>query len=326
MSTLKEIDKEILTLIQKRVSLLQNQNEDSNSLNEEQKKSIENKLVRDLKIQEEAITKNRSIGYLGPVGTFSNQIAIDVFSSIADLVPLNSIPDVFNEVSKGNIDNGIVPIENSINGSIVHTIDMLLQNTTNISAEATLNINHCFLSNSEPKNITHIYSHPQPFGQCWNWIKINYPNAELVEMSSTGSASKKASTEKNSGTIGSKILTDLYPIKLVEENIQDSTINQTRFLIIGKSIDHVDGPYKTSLSITLKDKPGSLFQLLQAFQKENISLTRIESRPSKLQTWCYNFLIDFEGNQKDPTISKILENLNTFAFSINVLGSYRKVI
>ena len=326
MSELETIDKEIMSLIRKRVEILVKNSPESKTLLTAKSDRIEKRILKDLKIQEDTLKKNKTVGYLGPEGTFSHQMSLEVFSTAAELIPFKSIDDVFTEVAKGNIDNGIVPIENSINGSIVHTLDMLLQNIVSIQAEATLDINHCLFSNCSTDKITKIYSHSQPIGQCWQWLQKNYPKADYIETSSTTAAIQKALVEPDSAAIASKLSSDHYAIKLIKENIQDLAINQTRFLVIGEPINQVKGEYKTSISVTLKDRPGALFELLQAFQQENINLTRIESRPSRIEAWCYNFLIDFEGNTKDVKVIKVMEKLNSFVFSVNVLGSYRKVI
>lgn len=326
MKNLETIDKEIMSLLRERVELLSKGSPQTKEAIAAKSDSVEKRILRDLKIQEDTLRKNKTVGYLGPEGTFSHQMSLEIFSASAELKPLKSIDDVFIEVAKGNLDNGIVPIENSINGSIVHTQDMLMQNIVSIQAEATLDINHCLFSNSPIDSIARIYSHSQPIGQCWQWLQKNYPKAEYIETSSTTAAIQKAMAEPGSAAIGSKISSDHYKIKLLKENIQDLEINQTRFLVIGEPITQVKGNYKTSISVTLKDKPGALFELLQAFQQAQINLTRIESRPSRIEAWCYNFLIDFEGNIKDDKVSKVMEKLKTFVFAVNVLGSYRKVI
>lgn len=326
MSELENIDKEIMSLLRKRVELLVKNSPEAPAVLSAKSDRIEKRILKDLKIQEDTLKKNKTVGYLGPEGTFSHQMSLEIFSSAAELIPLKSIDEVFIEVAKGNINNGIVPIENSINGSIVHTLDMLLQNIVSIQAEATLDINHCLFSNFTADKVTKIFSHSQPIGQCWQWLQKNYPKADYIETSSTTTAIQKALEEPNSAAIASKLSSDHYAIKLLKENIQDLAINQTRFLVIGEAINQVKGDYKTSISVTLKDRPGALFELLQAFQQEGINLTRIESRPSRIEAWCYNFLIDFEGNSKDNKVKKVMEKLNSFVFSVNVLGSYRKVI
>lgn len=326
MSELEKIDKEIMTLLRKRVDLLVKNSPIEQSVLSAKSERIEKRILKDLKIQEDTLKKNKTVGFLGPEGTFSHQMALEVFSAAAELKPLKTIDEVFTEVAKGNIDNGIVPIENSINGSIVHTLDMLLKNIASIQAEATLDINLCLFSNVDPTKINKIFSHSQPIGQCLEWLQKNYPKADYIETSSTTAAIQKAIEEPNSAAIASKLSSEHYAIKLINENIQDLAINQTRFLVIGEPINQVKGDYKTSISVTLKDRPGALFELLQAFQSENINLTRIESRPSRVEAWCYNFLIDFEGNIQDKKVIKVMEKLNSFVFSVNVLGSYRKVI
>jgi len=326
VKNLEDIDNEIMSLLRQRVDLLVKNSAEEASVLAAKSDRIEKRIIRDLKIQEDTLKKNKTVGFLGPEGTFSHQMSLEIFSAAAELVPLKSIDEVFTEVAKGNITNGIVPIENSINGSVIHTLDMLMQNIVSIQAEATLDINHCLFSNTTADKISKIYSHSQPIGQCWQWLQKNYPKADFLETSSTTTAIQKAIAEPNSAAIASKLSSDHYPIKLIKENIQDLAINQTRFLVIGEPISQVKGNYKTSISVTLKDRPGALFELLQAFQKEDINLTRIESRPSRVEAWCYNFLIDFEGNATDNKVIKVLEKLNTFVFSVNVLGSYRKVI
>ena len=326
MNELESIDQEIMSLIRKRVEFLVKDSPVDHLVLSAKSERVEKRILKDLKIQEDTLKKNISVGFLGPEGTFSHQMSLEIFSAAAELIPLKSIDEVFIEVAKGNINNGIVPIENSINGSIVHTLDMLMRNIVSIQAEATLDINHCIFSNYSSDKIIKIFSHSQPIGQCWQWLQKNYPKADYIETSSTTTAIQKAIAEPNSAAIASKMSSDHYSIKLLKENIQDLAINQTRFLVIGEPINQVKGEYKTSISVTLKDRPGALFELLQAFQQEKINLTRIESRPNRVEAWCYNFLIDFEGDIKESKIIKVMEKLNTFVFSVNVLGSYRKII
>lgn len=327
VTDIEKIDSQIIKLIDSRSQLLGELSPNSNKNQATLPKNVIEHFMRELELHRILFNQKYKVGYLGPEGTFSHMIAQNVFATYAELVPQKTIEDVFKEVMSGNLDNGIVPIENSINGSVAETLDQLMKHSSKIQAEATLEINHCLFSNVDLKNIKTVYSHPQALGQCYQWLRQNLLSVDLVETSSTTSAIKKALTEPNTAAIGAKISASHYDIKLLKENIQDLPFNMTRFLVIGNEIPNVTGSYKTSLTISLlQDRPGALYEILKAFNDNKINLTRIESRPSRKQAWSYNFLIDIEGNIMEEKVQKALNDIHAASFSINILGSYRKTI
>ncbi len=324
---LEQLDQQIIKLIDERTQLLGRSVSGSSQNQAHSSQVIIDRFTRELELHRLLLVKKNKVGYLGPDGTFSHMMAQNIFASYAELIPQKTIEDVFKEVMNGSLDNGIVPIENSINGSVVETLDQLMKHSSKIQAEATLEISHCLFSNAKWEDIKVIYSHPQPIGQCYQWIRQNLPSAEIVETPSTTSAIKRAASESNAAAIGAKISSDHYDIKLVRENIQDLPFNLTRFLVIGNEIPNVTGSFKTSLTISLlQDRPGALYEILKAFNDNKINLTRIESRPSRKQAWSYNFLIDIEGDVQEENVQQALNDIHANSFSINILGSYRKAL
>ncbi|MDP8233870.1 MAG: prephenate dehydratase [Candidatus Saelkia tenebricola] len=274
-----------------------------------------------------ALEKKLVISYLGPTATFTQLAAMKKFGSSVDYMECLSITEIFNEVEKGNTDFGVVPIENSFEGAVNHTLDMFVDSDLKICSEIYLKISHFVLSKTKDiKKITKIYSNPQVFGQCRMWLEKNMPSAELIEVSSTARAAQIAAKEKKSACIASKMAKDAYGLCVIAASIEDAPTNITRFLVIGKTLAKTTGGDKTSIMLSIKDKIGTLHTVLMPFKKHNINLTKIESRPSKKKAWDYYFFIDLEGHCKDSKVNKTLEELNKVASNLKILGSYPKAI
>ncbi|MBN2067963.1 MAG: prephenate dehydratase [Candidatus Diapherotrites archaeon] len=269
-----------------------------------------------------AAEKPLSIAYLGPKTTFTHAAALHKFGSTAELVAHDSISSVFNSVEKRESDYGVVPIENSIEGSVSHTLDMFLDSSLNIVAEIMLDVKHHLLSNSPLKGTKTVYSHPQAFAQCRTWLAKNLPNAELVEASSTARAAELASKNKESAAIASEMAAEEFSLKIVSKCIEDSSSNVTRFIVIGKEQNQKTGKDKTSIMFSVQHKPGALFSALQPFQKHGLNMTKIESRPAKKKLWEVVFFIDFEGFRSDETVKKALSDMGHHCLFVKVLGSY----
>lgn len=263
------------------------------------------------------------VAYLGPELTFTNQAALKKFGASLDYAPCDSISEVFAEVEKENADYGVVPIENSTEGAVNHTLDMFVDSDLVICSEVYLDIRQNLLAVSpEAASIKRVYSHPSVFGQCRIWLEKNLPGAKLHEVASTAKAAEEASARPNSACIASELAAKKYGLKIVARSIQDSAVNITRFLVIGRHTSGVSVKDKTSIVFSVQDTPGILHELLGAFRKRNINLTKIESRPSKKTLWKYYFFVDMEGHMTTPGVKAALEEIEKKASFVKVLGSY----
>ncbi|MEK7849885.1 MAG: prephenate dehydratase [Candidatus Omnitrophota bacterium] len=269
-----------------------------------------------------ALEKPLVIAYLGPKATFSHLAALKKFGSSVGYLPCNTIGDVFAEVEKDTADYGVIPIENSIEGAISHTLDMLVDSDLKICSQFMLDISHNLLANCGKTNIRKIYSNPQVFGQCRIWLETNLPKADLIEVSSTTRAAQITAREKNAACIASLLAAKEYKLNIVGKAIEDSPHNITRFLVIGKFEAEPTGHDKTSIMFSIKDKVGALHEMLLPFKKYKINMTKIESRPSKKKAWDYFFFIDLIGHSRDKKIMKALEELEEKCKFLKILGSY----
>ncbi|KJJ84599.1 chorismate mutase/prephenate dehydratase [Candidatus Omnitrophus magneticus] len=263
------------------------------------------------------------VAYLGPECTFTHQVAIRKFGTSVKYLSCNSITEVFVEVEKGNANYGVVPIENSIEGAVTHTMDMFVSSPVVICSEIFHPIKHNLLSKIENfKDIKKIYSNPQVFGQCRIWLEQNLPWAKLIDSSSTAKASESASREKFSASIASELAARKYGLKILAKSIEDFSGNITRFLVIGKKISEPSQNDKTSILFSVKDKPGILHDMLSPFKERGINLTKIESRPSKAMMWKYYFFIDLVGHVHEKEVESAIKELETKCDFLKILGSY----
>lgn len=269
------------------------------------------------------LEKALTIAYLGPELTFTHLASLKKFGSSVDYASSKTITDVFSDVEKGRADYGVVPIENSVEGAVNHTLDMFMESGVKICSEVYLEISHSLLSQESDKDkVKKVYSNPQVFGQCRLWLEANLPGVCLVEVSSTARAAEIASKEKGSACIASELAGKKYNLKVLYSSIEDSSHNVTRFLIIGKTDANPTKEDKTSIMFSLKDRIGALHDVLVPFKKYGINLTKIESRPSKVRAWEYYFFVDLEGHYRDPKVSKALAGLASAASYLKILGSY----
>ncbi len=265
------------------------------------------------------------VAYLGPEGTFTHQAALKTFGEKDIYIPCKTIEQVFIEVEKGRADYGVVPIENSTEGIVTHTIDMFMESELKITSEIFLSIHHYLLSSEKSlKNIKKIYSHPQAISQCQKWIEENLPGVKIIETESTSKAAKRVKREKKSGAIGSEIAAKIYKLNILAEKIEDFRENMTRFLVIGKEIPERSGNDKTSVLFSIKDRVGALHDMLLPFKENGINLTRLESRPSKKKAWDYVFFVDFIGHKDDENVKEALKKLEENSIFLRILGSYPK--
>ncbi|HRZ87313.1 MAG TPA: prephenate dehydratase [bacterium] len=272
-----------------------------------------------------ALEKELVIAYLGPQATFTHQAALNKFGSSVKYISMKNITDVFTEVEKGYADYGVVPIENSTEGIITHTLDMFIDSDLKIYSEVYLEIGHNLMSLSENlENIRKIYSKAEVFGQCRSWLHANMPNVELAEVSSTTRAAQLAREEQGAGAIASRLAATVYGLHLVAQGIEDSAHNVTRFLVIGRRYGKRTRDDKTSLMFSIKDRVGALYETLLPFRKNKINLTKIESRPSKRKAWEYYFFVDLVGHCEDAKVKKAIAELSKAVHFVKILGSYPK--
>lgn len=262
------------------------------------------------------------IGTLGPEGSYSEKAA-EQWNKAGKLQYYDDIQDTVEALLNNEVDYSIVPVENSLEGSIPLTLDLLMEHQLKIVGEVIVQISHCLLSNGRLSDIKIIMSHPQALSQCRKFIKNNFKNVEVRPVLSTSLAAKLASGSKDIAAIASGESAQRYGLKILEENIQDVNENYTRFIVIGKETPHATGNDKTSIILYLqKNRPGALFEILDEFAKKNIDLTKIESRPTKKLLGDYLFHIDLKGHIEDRIIIDTLEKINSKVGMLKILGSY----
>jgi len=262
------------------------------------------------------------IAYLGPDATFTHLAALKKFGTQVEYAPCANIPEVFLEVERGNADYGVVPIENSVEGAISHTLDMLVDSELKICSQMSLNVSHNLLAKCTRERIKRVYSNPSVFGQCRMWLQKNLPRVETIDVSSTTHAAQIAAKEKNSACIASLLAAKVYGLNVLAKGIEDSPYNVTRFLVIGRNSSGRTGRDKTSIMFSIKDRVGALHDMLVPFKKYGINLTKIESRPSKRKPWEYYFFVDLEGHWEDPMVRKAIKKLEGNCNFLKILGSY----
>ena len=269
-----------------------------------------------------SLEKNLTIAYLGPEATFTHQAAIKRFGSSLHYSSQRTIADVFHEVSKHRADYGVVPVENSTEGVVTHTLDMFVDSDLKVVSQVVLRISHCLVSKAKREDIQRIYVHPQTLGQCRGWIHRNLPHAELVETSSNARSAELAAKEKRSAAIAGVLAAEQYGVPVLEHDIQDNAANATRFLVLGRQCSPPSGADRTSIMFSVRDDVGALHKALAPFRRYRINMTKIESRPSKRKAWEYFFFVDCDGHADTPKVAKAIEQLGAHCSFVKVLGSY----
>jgi len=263
------------------------------------------------------------VAFFGPQGTFTHAAAMKQFGFSAQLVPQKSIPAVFEEVERGRAHYGVVPVENSTEGAVSHTLDMFMESDLQINAEILLEISHFLASRSgRMEDLKKVVSHPQPLAQCRHWLEENLPSMPLVDVGSTALAAQMAAEDETAAAIASEMAASLYGLKILKARIEDSPHNFTRFLVVGKKTPDPSGNDKTSIMFSIKDQAGILYRMLEPFSKRSINLSKIESRPLKKKAWEYIFFLDLEGHIRDEKICLALEELRGYCQFLKTLGSY----
>ncbi|MCF6264937.1 MAG: prephenate dehydratase [Desulfuromusa sp.] len=263
------------------------------------------------------------VAFLGPQSTFTHMAAMMQFGLSAQLVPLKSIPAVFEEVERGRAHYGVVPVENSTEGVVNHTLDMFFESELQMIAEIMLEISHNLLSKSgRLEKISKIVSHPQPLAQCRHWLETNMSDTPLLDVASTAAAAQMAAEDESVAAIASHAAAIQYNLQVVKAKIEDNPHNFTRFLVIGQKTPEKSGADKTSIMFSVKDEAGILYRMLEPFSKREINLAKIESRPMKQKAWEYIFFLDLIGHIDDPEIFAAIEELRGHCHFLKILGSY----
>ena len=270
-----------------------------------------------------ALEKPIEVAYFGPAGSNTHAASIAKFGESTDFIPCNTIPDVFNAVERKECNYGVVPVENSTEGVVNHTLDMFLLSDLRICAEIYAQITHNLLScGTDISQIKRVYSIPIALAQCRNWISAHLPNVEILEASSTSKSAKMAEGFPSSAAIATALAAKEYNLNILEEGIEDNPHNKTRFLVVGYSKPNPSGRDKTSVVYAVPHKAGSLYHSLKVFESHGINLTMIESRPTKQMPWEYIFFVDAQGHESDEKMQDALKELGKMALFVRVLGSY----
>ena len=274
-----------------------------------------------------SLEKSMTIAYLGPEATFTHQAAIQKFGSSLLYSAQKTIPDIFTEVAKKRADYGVVPVENSTEGVVTHTLDMFVDSNLQIVAQIILPIQYCLAGQANLKDVQRLYAHPQALGQCRIWVQRQLPRAEVLETSSNArsaelAAGKHGKLRGKVAAITGFLAAEKYNLKVIERDIQDFSANATRFLVLGWQCGPPTGHDRTSVVFSIADEVGALYRALAPFRRYKLNMTKIESRPSKRKAWEYFFFVDCDGHMTDRKVSKAIASLEEACNFVKVLGSY----
>jgi chorismate mutase / prephenate dehydratase len=265
----------------------------------------------------------QKVAYLGPRATFTHLACIQKFGESAQYVPVNSIKDVFNEVERGHAHFGVVPIENSTEGVVNHTLDMFIDSNLKIYGEVLQEVSHQLLSKANRiEDVRKVYSHPHAIAQCRNWLETNVPNVAILEVPSTARAAELCVEDLAAAAIASELAAQLYGLKVLRARVEDNINNFTRFLVLSQKASERTGKDKTCVMLSVKDRVGALYDLLRPFASHGINMTKIESRPSRRKAWEYLFFIDVEGHVAEDRVNKALEEIKGRCLFMKILGSF----
>ena len=262
------------------------------------------------------------IGYLGPGGSFSHAAAMLKFGQSVEYEPLADITSIFDEVSKGHCDLGLAPVENTTGGGVIETLDALIDSNVRVCAEVLMAIHHNLLGNCSLEEVEKIYSKPEVFAQCRNWLSATFKEAQTVPVASTAKAAQMAADEPRAAAIGSKVAAELYGLRIVCESVEDIANNVTRFLVISREDAKPTGEDKTAILFSTAHKAGALADVLDVFKQYGINLTNIESRPSRKRQWEYYFFMDFLGHRTEDRVQEGLKEARKHCLQLSILGSF----
>jgi chorismate mutase/prephenate dehydratase len=270
-----------------------------------------------------ALEQPLAVAYLGPEGTYTQTAAQKHFGHSVSLKPLAAIDEIFCEVEAGSADFGVVPVENSTEGAINHTLDMFIRSPLKICGDVELQIHHQLMAGGKSlEQIRSVRAHQQALAQCREWLDANLPGVERVAVSSNAEAARLAHGDATIAAIAGDAAAEMYELDIVANNIEDDPNNTTRFLVVGRHEVRPSGNDKTSLMVTVHNKAGALYSLLEPIARHGVSMTKIESRPSRVSKWDYVFFVDVEGHVEDENVAAALKELQTEASLLKVLGSY----
>lgn len=274
-----------------------------------------------------ALEKPLEIAYLGPQGTFTQQAAFKHFGHAVKDIPAPTINDIFSVVENGHCQFGVVPVENSTEGVVSHTLDRFMTSPLQICGEVEVRVHQHLLGRMDRlQDVTGVFSHQQSLAQCRQWLSINLPGVDCIAVSSNAEAARLAAQSYDKAAIAGAVAADLYELKLIEKNIEDDSNNTTRFIIIGQQQADSTGHDKTSILVSTGNQPGALYNILRPFADYGISLAHIESRPSRQGLWEYVFFIDLNGHRYDENVKKALDLLAESVNLLKILGSYPKSV
>jgi chorismate mutase/prephenate dehydratase len=280
-------------------------------------------IFREIISSSRALQEPTIVAYLGPEASFCYQAAQSHFGTSALYYAQKRISEVFDEVEKGRIAWGVVPVENSLEGPVKTTLDKLISTPLNIRAEIFLKVSHCLISpGTKMEEIKRVFSHPQALAQCQDWLRRNLPNAPLIEVDSTVAAAERVLDDQEGAAIGSSLAATSYGLTIIAEGIEDSPSNTTRFFVIGRGQSTVTGNDKTSILFATPHVPGALYQVIRSFAREGVNLTRIESYPMRDRIGNYLFFVDFAGHRDEKKIKKCLADVEEGTTLFKILGSY----
>jgi len=266
------------------------------------------------------------IGYLGPAGSFSHTASMLKFGQSVEYEPLADITSIFDEVSKGHCDLGLAPVENTMGGGVIETLDALIDSNVKVCAEVLMAIHHSLLGNCSLEEIEKIYSKPEVFAQCRNWLSATFKEAQTVPVASTARAAQMAADEPRAAAIGSSVAAEIYGLRIICENIEDIANNITRFLVISREDARPTGEDKTAILFSTAHKAGALADVLDVFKRYNINMTNIESRPSKKRQFEYYFFVDFLGHRTDKNVQEGIEEARKHCLQLSILGSFPRAM
>lgn len=283
-------------------------------------------IYREILSSSRDLQRRLRVAYLGPEATFTHQAALQLFGESTELVPVATIRDVFLETERGGSDYGVVPVENSTEGTVQFTLDTLVDTELKISAELNLSIVQNLMARIPLGEIRTVYSHPQALAQCRGWLSAHLPGVEQVQTPSTARAAELAAGDPAGAAIAPALAAEKYGLQILEAGIQDMSSNITRFLAIGRGYPGPTGQDKTAVIISIKDRVGALHDMMKVFAEHGISLSNIQSRPSRRKAWDYIFFIEMEGHAGDPRVRTALEILEEQSEMVKVLGSWPRPI
>ena len=272
-----------------------------------------------------ALERPITVAYLGPKGTFSEAATLKQFGLAADALPTASIDEVFRSVESGAADFGVIPVENSTEGAVGRSLDLMPQTPMKVCGEVIVRIHHNLMAKAPLADLAavkRVFSHGQSLGQCHEWLNTNLPHAERIAVASNAEAARRASVEPGSAAVAGEMAAQHYGLAILHANIEDEPNNTTRFLVLGNYEPRPSGRDKTSLILSARNRAGAVYEMLTPFAQRGVSMTKFESRPSRVALWEYLFFVDIEGHRDDPKVAEALEEVGRIAGYIKVLGSY----